>query len=144
MCKKSILYFEPPEPPWNFNKKSAQTDGKSDLAAPTGLSDSHVRFHSMGPFRYVRFKLRQYGLFSPTYAPNLRFSSRWEQAKIKTTRRWFEFLAAQVKTNANTIIQEIINIAEMLTDADIALYHMPDCDSAQQCGKPENNIPDII
>lgn len=53
-------------------------------------------------------------------------------------------LAAQVKTNANTIIQEIINIAEMLTDADIALYHMPDCDSAQQCGKPENNIPDII
>ena len=56
----------------------------------------------------------------------------------------FEFLAAQVKTNANTIIQEIINIAEMLTDADIALYRIPDCDSAQQCGKPENNIPDII
>ena len=53
-------------------------------------------------------------------------------------------LAAQVKTNANTIIQEIINIAEMLTDADIALYRIPDCDSAQQCGKPENNIPDII
>ncbi len=53
-------------------------------------------------------------------------------------------MAAQVKTNANTIIQEIINIAEMLTDADIALYRIPDCDSAQRHGKPENNIHDMI
>ena len=56
------------------------------MAAPTGLSDSHVRFHSMGPFRYVRLKLRWY-LFSPTDAPNLRFSSRWKQAKLKPTTR---------------------------------------------------------
>jgi len=56
------------------------------LAAPTGLSDSHVRFHSMGPFRYVRLKLRWH-LFSPTDAPNLRFSSRWKQAKLKPTTR---------------------------------------------------------
>ena len=53
-------------------------------------------------------------------------------------------MAAQVKTNANTIIQEIINIAEMLTDADIALYRMPDCDSAQQHRKPENDIHNMI
>ena len=56
------------------------------MAAPTGLSDSHVRFHSMGPFRYVWFKLRLH-LFSPTDAPNLRFSSRWEQAKLKPTTK---------------------------------------------------------
>ena len=33
-------------------------------------------------------------------------------------------LAAHIEKNSNTIIQEIINIAEMLTDADIALYDM--------------------
>lgn len=60
---------------------------------------------------------------------NLRLSSRWGYAKIKT--------------NANTLIQEIINIAEMLTDADIALYRILDCDSAQRHGKPENNIHDM-
>lgn len=69
---------------------------------------------------------------------------------LKKTVRFFiknerlSVLAAQVKTNANTIIQEIINIAEMLTDADIALYRIPDCDSAQWHGKPENNIHDMI
>jgi hypothetical protein len=140
----------------------------------------------MGPFRYVRLKLRWH-LFSPTDAPNLRFSSRWKRAKLKpTTRvgcnsgspniapryainkikkislgRFFKiflivyshirhaqlgllwrirlgcfyknkkrpegrllFLAAHIEKNSNTIIQEIINIAEMLTDADIALYDM--------------------
>ena len=34
-----------------------------------GMSDSHVRFHSMGPFRYVRLELRIH-LFSSTGAPN--------------------------------------------------------------------------
>ena len=33
-------------------------------------------------------------------------------------------MAAHIEKNSNTIIQEIINIAEMLTDADIALYDM--------------------
>lgn len=32
------------------------------------------------------------------------------------------FLAAQIELNANEIMAEIINIAEILTDADIALY----------------------
>ncbi len=41
----------------------------------------HVRFHSMGPIRYVRFKLR-IRLFSPTDAPN-RLGLRPTQAKIK-------------------------------------------------------------
>ena len=40
------------------NKEKTAPKGRFEfLAAPTGLSDSHVRFHSMGPFRYVRLKL---------------------------------------------------------------------------------------
>ncbi len=31
-------------------------------------------------------------------------------------------MAAQIELNANEIMAEIINIAEILTDADIALY----------------------
>ncbi len=57
-----------------------------------GLSDSHVRLHSMGPFRYVRFKLRQYGLFSPTGAPNQWFSSHHVQTIKKPTTRVGLFL----------------------------------------------------
>lgn len=52
--------------------------------------------------------------------------------------------AAQIKNNANTIIQEIINIAEMLTDVDIAIYRMPDGDFAQSHKIPENNIQSKI
>lgn len=40
-------------------------------------------------------------------------------------------MAAQVKLNANEIIAEIINIAETLTDADIALYTSATAQSAQ-------------
>ncbi|HIU65263.1 MAG TPA: hypothetical protein IAC63_01330 [Candidatus Enterousia avicola] len=53
-------------------------------------------------------------------------------------------MAAQIKNNANTIIQEIINIAEMLTDADIAIYRMPDGDFAQLPRILENNIQSKI
>ena len=53
-------------------------------------------------------------------------------------------LAAQIKNNANTIIQEIINIAEMLTDADIAIYRMPDDDFVQLPRILENNIQSKI
>lgn len=34
-----------------------------------GMSDSHIRFCSMGPFRYVRLE-RRFHLFSSTDAPN--------------------------------------------------------------------------
>lgn len=53
-------------------------------------------------------------------------------------------LAAQIKNNANTIIQEIINIAEILTDADIAIYRMPDDDFVQLPRILENNIQSKI
>ena len=81
-----------------------------------------------------------YRFYRPTYEPH-----KNKENKQKNRKNAVLFiLAAQVKTNANTIIQEIINIAEMLTDADIALYRIPDCDSAQWHGKPENNIHDMI
>ena len=47
-------------------------------------SYNHRRY--IQPFCYVWFKLRLH-LFSPTDAPNLRFSSWWEQAKLKPTTR---------------------------------------------------------
>ena len=53
-------------------------------------------------------------------------------------------LAAQIKNNANTIIQEIIKIAEILTDADIAIYRMPDDDFVQLPRILENNIQSKI
>ena len=61
------------------------------LASPAGLSDSHIRFRSIGPFRYVWFKLRLHS-FSPTDAPNplVGFSSS-PQSKNKIGKMpiWF-------------------------------------------------------
>ena len=50
------------------------------LVALVGLSDSHVRSHSMGPFHYVRFKLRLHSI-SPTDVPNRRFFVRPDKNK---------------------------------------------------------------
>lgn len=56
--------------------------------------------------------------------PNLRtHASIGKQRKNRKNAVLF-ILAAHIEKNSNTIIQEIINIAEMLTDADIALYDM--------------------
>ena len=45
------------------------------------------------------------------------------RAKIKTDHKGrFEFLAAHIEKNANQIIDQIIKIAELLTDADVSLY----------------------
>ncbi len=57
------------------------------MVGVAGLSDSHIRFRSMGPFRYVWFKLRLHS-FSPTDAPNRWFSSQTAQTIKKTHTRW--------------------------------------------------------
>ncbi len=44
------------------------------------------------------------------------------QQNKKPPDGWFVILAAQIENNANEIIQDIINIAEILTDADVLLY----------------------
>ncbi len=55
------------------------------LVGVGGLSDSHIRFRSMGPFRYVRFKLR-FLSFEPTNAPNQWFSSHPAHTIKKPTK----------------------------------------------------------
>ncbi|MDE6570799.1 MAG: hypothetical protein K2L95_01080 [Alphaproteobacteria bacterium] len=51
------------------------------------------------------------------------------------------FLAAQIELNANEIMAEIINIAEMLTDADIALCAGDSAESAKAANMSAFYIP---
>ena len=57
-----------------------------NFGSPNRIVNSHIRFRSMGPFHYVRLELRLCS-FSSTGVSNLRFSSLWEQAKLKPTTR---------------------------------------------------------
>ena len=58
-----------------FYKKISHKGDIFHLSGGPGRTvNPHVRYHSMGPIRYVRFK-RRIRLFSPTDAPNRRFSS---------------------------------------------------------------------
>lgn len=97
-----------------------------------------------GPFRLVRFK-HAMRVFTNFAHELYQFKSGGADSKIKKPQKSAVFiLAAQIKNNANTIIQEIINIAEMLTDADIAIYRMPDDDFVQLPRILENNIQSKI
>ena len=111
------------------------------LAAPTRLFACR-NYRCGSP--HVRFKLR-FARFHQLSCRTVPVQIWGADSKIKNDQKWSLFiLAAQIKNNANTIIQEIINIAEMLTDADIAIYRMPDGDFAQLPRILENNIQSKI